>query len=50
MFAGSPVKPLQRHIEKVHECVKKLEPFFEAIIKKDYEGFCYTEGDPQIGS
>jgi len=37
MFAGSPVAPLQRHIGKVHECVKKLEPFFKAVIKKDYE-------------
>ena len=37
IFAGSPVKPLQKHIEKVHECVRKLEPFFEAIIKKDYD-------------
>ena len=37
MFAGSPVEPLQRHIGKVHECVKKLDPFFQAVIKKDYE-------------
>ena len=37
IFAGSPVKPRQIHIEKVHECVRKLEPFFEAIIKKDYD-------------
>jgi len=37
MFAGSPVEPLQRHIGKVHECVKKLEPFFQAVVEKDYE-------------
>lgn len=37
MFAGSPVKPLQKHIKKVHECVKQLQPFFEAVIKKDYK-------------
>lgn len=37
MFAGSPVKPLQEHIGKVHECVKKLEPFFKAVIEKDYD-------------
>jgi len=37
MFAGSPVKPLQQHIGKVHEAVKKLEPFFKAVIAKDYE-------------
>jgi len=37
MFAGSPVKPLQDHIEKVHECVKKLVPFFKAVVEKDYD-------------
>jgi len=37
IFAGSPVKPLQKHIEKVHECVRKLEPFFEAVIMKDHD-------------
>jgi len=36
VFASSPVKPLQGHIEKVHECVKKLVPFFSAVIKKDH--------------
>ena len=43
IFAGSPVKPLQRHIEKVHECVKKLDPFFEAVIKKDYDQASVTQ-------
>jgi len=37
MFAGSPVKPLQEHMGKVHECVKKLEPFFKAVIAKDFD-------------
>lgn len=37
MFAGSPVKPLQEHISKVHEAVKKLEPFFLAVVDKDYD-------------
>ena len=37
MFAGSPVKPLQKHISKVHECAKTLEPFFQAVLKKDYD-------------
>ncbi|OIO69615.1 MAG: hypothetical protein AUJ57_09015 [Zetaproteobacteria bacterium CG1_02_53_45] len=37
MFAGSPVKPLQQHIGKVHECVKKLEAFFTAVIANDYD-------------
>jgi len=37
VFAGSPVKPLQDHIEKVHDCVKKLVPFFKAVIEKNYD-------------
>lgn len=36
MFAESPVKPLQGHIGKVHECVKLLAPFFKAVIEKNY--------------
>lgn len=37
MFAGSPVKPLQNHISKVHECAKTLEPFFQAVLEKNYD-------------
>ncbi|MES0372077.1 MAG: TIGR00153 family protein [Mariprofundaceae bacterium] len=37
MFAGSPVRPLQKHMEKVHECVNELIPFFKAVIKKDFD-------------
>ena len=37
MFAGSPVRPLQQHMEKVHECVAQLLPFFKAVVEKDYE-------------
>jgi len=37
MFAGSPVKPLQKHVEKVCECAGKLPDFFTAIAAKDYE-------------
>jgi len=43
MFAGSPVRPLQGHISKVHECVKKLEPFFTAVLAKDYEQVAILE-------
>jgi len=37
MFAGSPVKPLQQHMEKVCECAGKLPKFFKAIAAQDYE-------------
>ena len=43
MFAESPIKPLQAHIHKVHECVKKLEPFFAAVLAKDYEQVAVLE-------
>lgn len=35
LFGRSPVKPLQEHMAKVSECVRALEPFFEAVIARD---------------
>jgi predicted phosphate transport protein (TIGR00153 family) len=35
LFGRSPVKPLQEHMSKVSECVRVLEPFFEAVIAGD---------------
>lgn len=29
--------PLERHAELVHKCAKKLVPFFEAIVQKDWD-------------
>jgi len=37
MFAGSPVKPLQQHMEKVCECAGLLPDFFKAIAARDYD-------------
>jgi len=37
LFAGSPVKPLQKHMGKIHDCVKLLNPFFKAVIAKDHD-------------
>lgn len=36
LFKGSPFAPLQAHMAKVSECVRELEPLFEALRKKDY--------------
>ncbi len=36
MFAGSPVKPLQQHMEKVCQCANRLPDFFRAIAAGDY--------------
>ncbi|MFK8066905.1 MAG: TIGR00153 family protein [Gammaproteobacteria bacterium] len=35
IFGGSPVKPLQQHMEKVHACVEELVPYVEAALAKD---------------
>ena len=37
MFARSPVKPMQQHIEKAHACAMELIPFFDAVLAKDWE-------------
>jgi len=37
LFAKSPIKPLQEHINKVHQCCKLLVPFFEAVNANDWE-------------
>jgi len=37
MFAGSPVKPLQEHMEKVCQCAALLPDFFTAISTKDFK-------------
>lgn len=37
IFGNSPVKPMQLHMDKVHECVSLLIPFFEAVIAEDWK-------------
>jgi predicted phosphate transport protein (TIGR00153 family) len=37
VFGSSPVKPLEQHMDIAFRCAKKLRPFFEAVIAKDYE-------------
>lgn len=37
LFARSPFSPLQQHMEKVADCVGKLEELFEAYRKKDHK-------------
>jgi predicted phosphate transport protein (TIGR00153 family) len=35
IFGTSPVRPLERHMDIVYRCAKKLRPFFNAVIKRD---------------
>lgn len=37
MFARSPMRPLQKHMEKVYSCAQTLLPFFEAALAGDWE-------------
>lgn len=37
LFGRSPVKPMQEHISKAHDCTKALVPFFEAAMNGDYD-------------
>ncbi len=38
LFARSPFRPLQEHMHVVLECVRELEPFFEAVCSGDEKG------------
>ena len=37
LFAKSPIKPLQKHVAKVHEAAQQLIPFFDAVWERDWE-------------
>ena len=37
LFAKSPIKPLQKHVVKVHEAAQQLVPFFDAMWERDWE-------------
>ena len=37
VFAKSPLKPLEDHINLVHQCSQGLLPFFEAVYAEDWK-------------
>ena len=37
IFARSPIKPLQQHIAKAHDCVEELLIFFKAVTTENWE-------------
>lgn len=37
IFGSSPVMPLEKHVEIAYECVKQLNPFFEAAVAGDWD-------------
>lgn len=37
LFASSPIRPMQDHMAKVHECASQLTAFFTATIEGDWQ-------------
>jgi uncharacterized protein len=37
IFGSSPVMPLEKHVNIAYDCVKQLNPFFEAAVKGNWE-------------
>ncbi|MBT8106775.1 MAG: TIGR00153 family protein [Gammaproteobacteria bacterium] len=44
IFGSSPVQPLEKHMNLAFRCAKKLRPFFDAVIAKDYERMAEVRG------
>jgi uncharacterized protein len=37
VFGPSPIRPIEQHIHKTHQCAKQLYPFFEAVMEEDWQ-------------
>lgn len=37
MFGPSPIKPIEQHMYKVYQCAKLLLPFFDAVLKQQWD-------------
>lgn len=37
VFGPSPIRPIEQHVRKAHQCAKQLYPFFEAVLKSDWK-------------
>ena len=37
LFANSPMKPMQTHMQKVQECVDQLPIFLDAVFNKEWD-------------
>lgn len=37
LFGQSPIKPIQRHMTKAHQCAQQLLPFFDALVENDWQ-------------
>lgn len=37
MFGPSPIRPIEQHMRKTYLCAKQLSPFFEAVLRQDWQ-------------
>lgn len=37
LFGKSPIKPIQQHMAKAHECASQLSRFFDAVLADDWQ-------------
>jgi len=44
IFGTSPVRPLEKHMELVYRCAKKLKPFVNAVIRRDLKRMAEVRG------
>ena len=44
IFGSSPVRPLEKHMEVVYRCAKKLRPFVNAVIRRDLKRMAEVRG------
>jgi len=44
IFGSSPVRPLEKHMEVVYRCAKKLRPFVNAVIRRDLKRMVEVRG------
>jgi len=45
MFGSSPVRPLQKHMEKVQVCITQLAPFFDAVLTENWDDATKCRGE-----
>ena len=44
IFGTSPVRPLEKHMDIVYRCAKKLRPFVNAVIRRDLKRMAEVRG------
>ena len=44
IFGTSPVRPLEKHMDIVYRCAKKLRPFVNAVIRRDLKRMVEVRG------